>query len=85
METRGLGVIALAIIAFAVIVGGVFAYQRSQNEVLVDTPSVRIETNKAAGETTVDAPFAHVEKDQNGTRVQAPGVNIDVPKKPADK
>ena len=46
---------------------------------------VSVETNKATGETTVDAPFAHVEKDQNGTRVQAPGVNIDVPKKPADR
>jgi hypothetical protein len=79
-----LGIIALAIILFAIIVGGVFAYQRSQNEVVVDSP-LRVETNKATGETTVDAPFAHVEKDRNGTRVRAPGVDVNVSKQPADK
>ena len=67
METSRLGVIALAILLFAVIVGGVFAYQRTQNEVVVDSP-IRVETNKATGETTVDAPFAHVEKNQDGKR-----------------
>jgi hypothetical protein len=84
VESSRLGVIALAILLFAAIVGGVFAYQRSQNEVVINSP-VRVETNKATGETTVDAPFAHVEKDQNGTRVRAPGVDVNVPKKPADK
>lgn len=84
MESSRLGVIALAILLFAAIVGGVFAYQRSQNEVVINSP-IRVETNKATGETTVDAPFAHVEKDQNGTRVRAPGVDVNVPEKPADK
>lgn len=63
MEMSRLGTIALAIILFAIIVAGVFAYQRSQNEVVIDSP-IRVETNKATGETTVDAPFAHVEKDK---------------------
>lgn len=84
MESSRLGVIALAILLFAAIVGGVFAYQRSQNEVVVNSP-IRVETNKTTGETIVDAPFAHVEKDQDGTRVRAPGVDVKVPDKPADK
>jgi hypothetical protein len=84
VESSRLGVIALAILLFAAIVGGVFAYQRSQNEVVVNSP-IRVETNKATGETTVDVPFAHVGKDQNGTRVRAPGVDVNVPGKPADK
>jgi len=79
-----MGSIALIILLFALIAGGVYAYQRSQSEVLVDSPAVRVETNKATGETTVDAPFAHVEKDQNGTHVQAPGVDVNVPKQPAE-
>jgi hypothetical protein len=84
VETSRLGIIALAIILFAVIVGGVFAYQRSQNEVAVDSP-IHVETNKATGETTVDTPYAHVEKNENGTRVRAPGVDVNVPKKPANE
>jgi hypothetical protein len=82
VETNRFGIIALALILFAVIAGVVFAYQRSQNEVVVDSP-IRVETNKATGETTVDAPFARVEKDQSGTHVRAPGVDVNVPKKPA--
>jgi hypothetical protein len=84
VETSRLGVVALAVLLFVVIVGGVFAYQRSQNEVVVDSP-IRVETNKATGETTVDAPFAHVQKNQSGTHIRAPGVDVDVPNKPADK
>jgi len=76
------GSIALVIVLFALIAGGVYAYQRSQTEVLVDSPAVRVETNKATGETTVDAPFARVEKDDRGTRVQGPGVDFIVPKEP---
>ncbi|MBN9248487.1 MAG: hypothetical protein J0I81_13790 [Hyphomicrobium sp.] len=71
--------VGLSVVAVIAVVGGVAAYQRSQSDVLVDVPAVRIETNKATGETKVDAPFAHVEKDQNGTRVDAPGVKVDVP------
>ena len=84
VETRRTNVLALAVLAMLVLVGGVWAYQRSQTEVLVDSPAVRVETNKATGETTVDAPFAHIEKDSSGTRVEAPGVNIEVPKRQAD-
>ncbi|RUP11375.1 MAG: hypothetical protein EKK38_02175 [Hyphomicrobium sp.] len=71
--------VGLSVVAVIAVVGGVAAYQRSQSDVLVDVPAVRIETNRATGETKVDAPFAHVEKDQNGTRVDAPGVKVDVP------
>jgi len=84
MQTRQIGILALAILAIVVVVGGVTAYQRSQTEVLVDGPAVRVETNKATGETTVDAPFARVEKDATGTNVQAPGVDVQVQKKATD-
>ena len=80
MEARQLMIyVGLSVVAVIAVVGGVAAYQRSQSDVLVDVPAVRVETNKATGETKVDAPFAHVEKDQNGTRVDAPGVKVDVP------
>jgi len=80
MEARQLMIyVGLSVVAVIAVVGGVAAYQRSQSDVLVDVPAVRIETNKATGETKVDAPFAHIEKDQNGTRVDAPGVKVDVP------
>ena len=84
MQTRQIGILALAILAIVVVVGGVTAYQRSQTEVLVDGPAVRVETNKATGETTVNAPFARVEKDATGTHVQAPGVDVQVPKESTD-
>ena len=60
MRTRELMVfMVLNLLAVVVVIGAVTAYQRSQSEVLVDTPVVRVESNKATGETTVDTPFAH--------------------------
>ncbi len=84
MAPRQYGLLALSIGVVAVLIGGVMAHQRSEKEVPVDTPVVRVETNKATGEPTVDAPFAHVEKNANGTRVDAPGVNVEVPKRATD-
>jgi hypothetical protein len=83
MDSTRLGSMALVVVLFALLIGGVYAYQRSQSEVLVDGPAVRLETNKATGETTIDAPFAHIENDGSGTRVQAPGVDVNVPNEPA--
>ena len=80
MEARHLMIyLGLSTLAVIAVVGGVAAYQRTQSDVLVDVPAVRVETNRATGETKVDAPFAHVEKDSQGTRVEAPGVQIEVP------
>jgi hypothetical protein len=85
MQTRQLIVfLALSLLAAVVVVGAVTAYQRSQSEVLVDTPAVRVETNKATGETKIDAPFAHVEKDSEGTHIDAPGVKVETPKPPSE-
>ncbi|HVZ03132.1 hypothetical protein [Hyphomicrobium sp.] len=84
MDTNRMGSFALIILLFVLIAGGVYAYQRSQSDVVVDSPAVRVETNKATGETTVEAPFTRVKKDQNGTQVQAPGVSIDVPNRSDD-
>jgi ABC-type transporter Mla subunit MlaD len=64
---RRIGVITLAVIACALLIGGVVAYQKQSSE----QPAT----------VDVHAPFAHVEKDANGIRVQAPGVDIEVPKK----
>ncbi|MBY0561879.1 MAG: hypothetical protein K2Q04_18730 [Hyphomicrobium sp.] len=80
MEARHLMIyLGLSTLAVIAVVGGVAAYQRTQSDVLIDVPAVRVETNKATGETKVDAPFTHVEKDSLGTRVEAPGVKIEVP------
>ncbi len=81
MQTRELVVfLGLSLLAVLIVIGAVSAYQRSQSEVLVDTPAVRVETNKATGDTTVDAPFAHIEKNDQGTRVDAPGIKVEAPK-----
>ncbi len=81
MQTRELIVfLGMSLLAMLIVIGGVTAYQRSQPEVLVDTPAVRVETNKATGDIKVDAPFAHVEKNDQGTRVDAPGVKVETPK-----
>lgn len=85
MQPRQLVVfLALSLFAVLVVVGAVTAYKRSHSEVLVDTPAVRVETNKVTGETKVDAPFAHIEKNDQGTRVDAPGVKVEAPKPPSD-
>jgi len=76
--------LALSVLAALAVVGAVAAYQHSQTEVLVDTPAVRVETNKATGDIQVDAPFAHVEKNDQGTRVDAPGVKVEAPKPPSN-
>ena len=85
MRTRELMVfMVLNLLAVVVVVGAVTAYKRSQSEVLVDTPDVRVESNKATGEIMIDAPFAHVEKNDQGTRVAAPGVKVEAPKSPSN-
>jgi len=84
MKTSQAGAFLLGALIAVAIIGGVWAYQQSQREVLVDSPALRIETNKATGDTKVDTPFAHVEKDSGGTHVNAPGVQVEVPKKSGD-
>ncbi|MBS0250332.1 MAG: hypothetical protein JSR78_04635 [Proteobacteria bacterium] len=82
MQTRQLLVfIALSLIAAGIVIGAVTAYQRSHTQVLVDTPAVKVETDKPGGETTVDAPYTHIEKGNDGTKIEAPGVKIEVPPK----
>ena len=85
MQTRQLLIfIALILLAAGVVVGAVTAYQRSHNEVLIDTPAVNVEANKPGDKTTVDAPNAHIENDKDHTKIEAPGVKIEVPKSPSD-
>lgn len=86
MQSRQLGILVLTIAVCAALVGGVLAYQRPSPEagVQVDAPTVRVETDKPSGQTSVDAPFARVDDNANGTHVQAPGVDIQVPKKSVD-
>lgn len=82
MQTRQLLVfIALSLIAAGIVVGAVTAYQRSHTQVIVDTPATKVETNKPGDSTTVDAPYTHIEKDKDGTKIEAPGVKIEVPPK----
>ena len=77
MRTRELMVfMVLNLLAVVVVSGAVTAYQRSQSEVLVDTPLVRVESNKAT--------VALVEKDDQGTRIAAPGVEVEAPKSPSN-
>lgn len=82
MQTRQLLIfIALSLITAGIVIGAVTAYQRSHTQVLVDTPAAKVETNKPGGETTVDAPYTHIEKGNDGTKIEAPGVKIEVPPK----
>lgn len=82
MQTRQLLIfIALSLIAAGVVIGAVTAYQRSHTQVIVDTPAAKVETNKPGGEMTIDAPYTHIEKGKEGTKIEAPGVKIEVPPK----
>lgn len=82
MQTRQFLVfIALSLIAAGIVIGAVTAYQRSHSQVIVDTPATKVETNKPGDNTTVDAPYTHIEKDKDGTKIEAPGVKIEVPPK----
>ncbi len=81
MRTRELMVLNL--LAVVVVIGAVTAYH-----VTIGSPGrhviVRVESDKATGETTVDTPFAQLEKDDQGTRVAAPGVKVETPKSPSN-
>jgi hypothetical protein len=74
--------IALSLAAAAIVIGAVSAYQRSHAQVVVDAPAVKVDTDKPGGGTSVDTPFAHIENNKDGTKVEAPGVKIEVPKSP---
>lgn len=82
MQTRQLLIfIALSLIAAGVVIAAVTAYQRTHTQVLVDTPDAKVETNKPGDKTSVDAPYAHIESGKEGTKIEAPGVKIEVPPK----
>jgi hypothetical protein len=86
MQTRQLIVfVALSLLAAVVVIAAVTGYQRSHSpEVKIDTPAARVDTDNATGKTSIDAPYVHIEKDKNGTHVEAPGVKVDVPKSPSE-
>jgi hypothetical protein len=82
METRQLLIfVALSVMAAVAVIGAVTMYQSAQHPPAADGAAVRVESDKAAGGTTVDTPFAHVETGKDGTKVEAPGVNIETPPK----
>ncbi|MFT3731160.1 MAG: hypothetical protein QM780_07005 [Hyphomicrobium sp.] len=82
MQTRQLLIfIVLSLIAAAVVTEAVSLYQERHARVEVDAPAVRVDTDKPGGGTSVDAPGVHIENDKNGVKVQAPGVDIEVPPK----
>jgi hypothetical protein len=82
MQARQLLIfVALSLLAVVVVLAAVSAYRdRSPH---VDTPAAKVETEKPNGQTTIDAPYTHIEKDKEGTKIEAPGVKIEVPNSPA--
>lgn len=84
MEQRQITVIALALAALVLFVGAVLTYDRPsplpQADRATAPATVRIDSNSASDKTKVEAPFTRVEKDESGTHIQAPGVDIKVPK-----
>lgn len=79
MNRNTIGVAVIALLAVAV-AGGVIVARQSAPDTSVTAPSVRVEADKANGDTKVEAPFTEVEKNEDGVRVQAPGVDVKVPK-----
>jgi hypothetical protein len=85
MQPRELFVfVALSVLTAIIVMSAVTAYHHWPSKVPVAGSAVRVETNKATGETKVDAPSAHVEKSDQDTRVDAPGVKVKTPKPPPD-
>ncbi|MBS0233871.1 MAG: hypothetical protein JSR99_10335 [Proteobacteria bacterium] len=82
MQTRQIVIfIGLCILAAVVVAVAVTSYQRSHSQAVVDAPAVHVETDKPGGGTSVDAPGVHVQRDESGTKVEAPGVKIEIPPK----
>ncbi|RUO98114.1 hypothetical protein [Hyphomicrobium sp.] len=83
MQTRQLLIfIALSLIAVVAVMAAVSAFRRTEPPVQVQAPAASVDTDKSTGKTTIDAPYAHIEKDNSGTKIEAPGVKIEVPKSP---
>jgi hypothetical protein len=83
MQTRQLLIfVALSLLAVVVVMASVSAYRDRSAQVSVDTPAAKVDTDKSSGQTTIDAPYTHIEKDKDGTKIEAPGVKIEVPNSP---
>lgn len=69
MDQKYVGAVAIGVVAIAVLGGVIIARQGAP-------------TTPTTSNATVEAPYTRVEKDADGVRVQAPGVDVQVP---ADK
>jgi hypothetical protein len=85
-QTRQIWWVIAALLAFAALAGAVIALQDRRpstpgdtGNVSIDAPAVRVDADKETGNTTIEAPHTRIERDADGTRIQAPGVDINVP------
>lgn len=78
--------ITLSIIAALLVIGGTVWAMRgppTESRSTITAPGVDIETR--GGDVKIDAPHTSIKKDDSGTSIKAPGVDIQLPpSKPAD-
>ncbi len=83
MQTRQLLIfVALSLLAVVVVIAAVSAFRDSHTAVQVETPAAKVDADKPADHTTIDVPYTHIEKDKDSTKIEAPGVKIEVPNSP---
>lgn len=76
-------VIVLAIVSLAVIaLGAAWAMSAPpfEKRSTVTAPGVEVQTRD--DDVKIDAPYTSIQKDDSGTRIKAPGVDIELPPKP---
>ncbi|MFN0219339.1 MAG: hypothetical protein ACKVP4_11050 [Hyphomicrobium sp.] len=83
MDRKYVGAAALGLVAVA-IAGSVILARSGEPTTTVTAPGVRVETGRENGDATITAPYTNIEKDADGTRIQAPGVDINIPRKSSE-
>ncbi|MEQ1653593.1 MAG: hypothetical protein ABL897_13985 [Hyphomicrobium sp.] len=76
--------VVVLLAAGVILAGSVWAMRQSEAErgASFKGPGVSVETR--GGDVKIDAPYTSIQKDANGTRIQAPGVDIELPPKQGD-
>lgn len=76
--------VVVLLAAAVILAGSVWAMRQSEDErgASFKAPGVSVETR--GGDVKIDVPFTSIQKDSIGTRIQAPGVDIELPPQQGD-
>lgn len=74
--------IALSIIAAALVISGTgWVMRQPVSESRSTVTALGVDVQTRGDDVKIDAPYTSIQKDSRGTRIQAPGVDIELPPK----